>query len=229
MAETNGPSKEEFEEFLAEHGEDVFAKKRIDASIKKRKARWEAKGGDFKQQIKHAFDLSQLTPEELREMLSARSQGEAWSGFATVTEEGGQISFTATFDQKPPVEHGFGGAPLGSRLSLGRARADGYNTAIHGGSLAGCPVPAESEEAVAWAKGFGEGLEDRVEPPPRPRRPGKTATEEMAEAAGAMPLSDSEVAVLDAERRRRGRPAKVQEADIGAALHAEVSGGSAKH
>ncbi len=227
MADTNGPSKEEFEEFLAEHGEDVFAKKRIDASIKKRKARWEAKGGDFKEQIEHPYKLSKLTPEERRDKLSARSQGEAWSGFVTVTEKGGQISFTATLDQ--PVERGFGGAPLGSRLSLGRARADAYNTAIHGGSLADCPVPVESEEAVAWAKGFGEGLEDRVEPPPRPRKPGKTATEEMAEAAGVMPLSDSEVAVLDAERRRRGRPAKVKEADIGAALHAEVSGGSAKH
>ena len=206
----NGPDKPTFDDHLAEYIELRFNIMRYTSKVAKLKGRWEQKGGDFAD-VQHGFKMSQLTVDEQRAAISARTRVEGWLGIATVTEDDGQISFTASFDQKP-AELGAGGAPLGSRLSLARAATDGYNTGRHNGSLSDCPFAAESEEAHAWATAYGDGMEDRPAPkPPKPPKAGKSATEEMAELAAFMPLSESEQKVV--ARKRRAKPLPVPESD----------------
>lgn len=203
----NGPDKPTFDDHLAEYIELRFNIMRYTAKVAKLKGRWEQKGGVFAD-VQHGFKMSKLTADEQRAAISARSRVEGWLGIATVTEDDGQISFTAQFDQKP-VELGAGGAPLGSRLSLARAATDGYNTGKHSGSLSDCPFAAESEEAHAWSTAYGDGMADRVEKPPKASKAAKALTEEMAELAASMPLSESEqnvVAIGRARKRAKSLP-----------------------
>ncbi len=198
----NGPGKSQFNDCLGEYTEIRFNVMKWTAKAAALKARWETKGGDF-ENVQHIFKLAQLAPEEQQAKIASRTRAEGWAGIATVTEEDGQISFTAQFDQKPD-ELGVGGAPIGSRLSLARAATAGYNAGRHGGSLSDCPFAAESEEAHAWETNYGDGMMDRVEKPPRaPQANGKSATDEMAETAAAMPLSESEQNVVAIGRKRR--------------------------
>lgn len=188
----NGPDKAQFNDVLGEYTEIRFHIMKWTSKASKLKNYWERKGGEF-EDVQHGFKMGRLTPDEQRVKITARSRVEGWLGIATVTEEDGQISFTAAFDQKPD-ELGAGGAPLGSRLSLARAATDGYNTGKGGGSLADCPFHAESEEAHAWAEAYGDGMQDRVERAPREKKANgeaKSATEEMAELAASMPVDSS--------------------------------------
>ena len=52
------------------------------------------------------------------------------------------------------------------RLELGRARADGYNTAYAGGSLEACKFAVGSEEYVTWRDGWTDGNNDRLRDKP---------------------------------------------------------------
>lgn len=188
----NGPDKPQFNDGLAEYTEVRFQQMRWAAKASAFKARWERKGGAF-EDIQYGFAQGKLTREERVAKISARARVDGWMGTVTVQDDG-QTSFAVTFDQTAPDELGAGGAPLGSRLSLARAQAEGYNTGRHGGSLADCEFPAESEEAHIWAEGYGDGMRDRVEKEPKPPKANgeaKSATQVMAERAASMPVDSS--------------------------------------
>lgn len=174
MSETNGPTKDEFNDALAD-----FESLRLEQmAIMARQARvmeqWEKKGGD-RDDLRDGFKLSQLDEADRQREVKRRQRVHGWMGIVIV-EDDGQVSFAPTFEV--PTQTGAGGAELGSRLSLVRAKTDGFNSGKHReGALSQNPWPADTEEALEWASGYGAGAEYR-----KPPKPTKEASEADGEA-----------------------------------------------
>jgi hypothetical protein len=195
-----GPSKDLYHDALADYEEARFNVMRATSIAGKVLADWERRGG-VKNDIRDGYALRQMTPEEQQVELRRQWRVASWMGM--ISEDAtGQKSFAKLFDIKTPAKTGIGGAILGSRLSVGRAMTAGYNDAKqrNGPTMQEGLEPylkefgwaKDSEEALAYCEGFGDGL--KVRPPPKaPKEPSpetlskkiekELAAKEKAEAA----------------------------------------------
>ena len=224
MSETkpsNGPERRQFLDRLGEYTEIRFQQMRWASKAGALLARFEAEGGN-RDDIRDGFDLGKLNPEERQAEVRRQMKVAGYMGVTSWSEDG-QGSFTATFDA--PTDEldtlGAGGAPIGSRLSLARSHADGYNSGKLGAELSACPFAAESEEAKAWEVGFHDGIEDR-KPPKRRASPanGTSESEQPAEEAPEQPPAPAET--TGGRRRRTPRavaPAESIAEEPPAAIH----------
>lgn len=163
----NGPGKEEFLDACAQYEEHRFDVMRATSLAGKVLNAWEKRGGN-KADIRDAFILRKLTPEEQQAELRRQARVAGWLGIIS-EEVSGQKSFLKAFDA--PANTTVGGVPLGSRLSLARAKTAGFREgkAKKGPSLQeGIEQwgwEADSAEAEAYAEGWGQGFELRPVPP----------------------------------------------------------------
>ena len=207
----NGPNREKFLDTLAEYEEHRFDVMRATSLAGKVMAEWERWGGD-KQDLRDGFALRKMTPEEQKTELQRQYRVAGWLGIVDV-DAAGQRSFLKVFEQPAPMEgSGIGNAPLGSKLSLVRAKSAGYND---GRAKAGPTMQeglevyannlgweADSEEALAYAGGFGEGL--KLRPPP------KVGKSDAEEEAGEEQEAPTDERVVSLPRGRRSRKSAVE-------------------
>ena len=202
---SNGPGRDEYFEILADYEEARFNMQRAASLAGKALQAWEKKGGD-KADIRDGYAFRQMDPEDQQAELRRQMRVASWFGLIK-EETDGQGSFAAIFDAKPPAEPtGLGGAPAGSRLAVVRAMTAGYNDgkSKNGPGLAeGVELygwAADSEEALAYAQGWGDG--NKLRPPPKAakEKPGKSLNEEIAEELAAQEAVEAP--------KKRGRPPK---------------------
>jgi hypothetical protein len=192
--EYNGPDKVAFMDTLADYEEHRFAVMRATSLAGKVLATWEKKGGN-KDDIRQGYDYRQMLPEEQRAEVRRRLRVDQWMGLVA-EEDGGQGTFKRLFDMTPEPETGIGGAPIGSKLSVGRAKAAGFNDgkAKNGPSLQegieSYGFAADSEEALAYAEYYGEGLLLR----PAPKEP---KGDKAGDSDGGSPMSKPGPSALD--------------------------------
>jgi hypothetical protein len=157
----NGPGKDEFFESLARYEEHRFHVMRYTSLAGAELKSWEKRGGN-KKEIQQGYNLRQMSKEEQQADILSQIRVAGWMG-AIDEDRTGQASFLRAFDTKP-VPTGIGGAPLGTPLSIIRAKVAGYNDAkTKDGPSMGegqelYEWEMDSEEALAYAEGFGEGL-----------------------------------------------------------------------
>ena len=203
----NGPGKDEYLDKLAEYEEIRFNIMRLTSRAGKLLQGWEKSGGK-KRDIQFGYDLRQLSPEEQRAEMLDRARVASYLGVISV-DTNGQGSFELLFDAPPsddPV--GIGGAPLGSRLSLVRAMSAGFNDgkAKNGPGLSeGIKMygwPDDSDEAMSYSTGWGDGFKERPapKPPKADKKAGKSLNEEIAEELAAQEAVEAP--------KKRGRPPK---------------------
>ena len=183
----NGPDKKVYFDTLARYEEAMFNVHRSSSLAGKALDEWERKGGD-KADIRDGYKYRQLQPDEQKAELRRKLRVASWHGLVA-EEPNGQSNFSSLFDAPPPVEvSGIGGAPIGSRLSVVRAMSAGFNDGktkngpSMGEGMEAYPWAPDSEEALAYAEGFGDGL--KLRPPPKVRKEDKEA-EESGTADGA--------------------------------------------
>lgn len=229
----NGPDKEKFFDALGRYEEERFEIMRHMSMAGKILGAWEKDGGD-KDDLRDAYVLRKLTPEDQQAELRRQFRVAAWLGVVD-PDRLGQRSFISLFDVKEEMV-GIGGAPMGSRSSIIRAKGAGFKD---GKTRSGPSLqegmeafewPADCDEALSYAEGFGLGLELR--PPPKARK-GDADDEQGDEDAGEPDGEDeqppksalgvmvgqlqemdakAEAAKVAAEPRRgRGRPKKNQD------------------
>lgn len=162
----NGPGKEAFLDACAEYEEHRFDVMRATSLAGKVLNAWEGRGGN-KDDIRDAFVLRKMTPEEQQAELRRQARVAGWLGIIS-EDVTGQRSFLKAFDA--PSERSVGGIPLGSRLSLARAKTAGFKDgkAKKGPGLAeGIEQwgwDPESPEAEAYSEGWGAGFDLRPIP-----------------------------------------------------------------
>ena len=196
----NGPNRAVYFDMLADYEEARFNMARAASLAGKVLEAWEKKGGD-KADIRDGYAYRQLQPDEQKAELRRKLRVASWHGLVA-EEPNGQSNFSSLFDAPQPVEtSGIGGAPLGSRLSVVRAMSAGFNDGktkngpSMGEGMEAYPWEPDSEEAMAYAEGFGDGL--KLRPAPKVRKEDKEAEESgPAEGASEPPAP-----------RKRGRPA----------------------
>ena len=183
----NGPGKERFLDVLADYEEERFFIMRHTSRAGKILRSWEQIGGE-KDDIKDGYALRQMDKDDQVRELRRQVRVASWVGVID-EDRAGQASFLRVFDAKPAKEQelGIGGAPIGSRLSIVRARAAGFGD----GKLRGGPTLGEgqelytwsfdSEEAMAYAEGFGDGL--LLRPPPKVKKGEEVEDEQPVEEA----------------------------------------------
>lgn len=218
----NGPDREKFLDTLADYEGYRFAVMQATSMAGKVMAEWERLGGD-KQDLRDGFALRKLDPDEQKMDLRRQYRVAGWLGI--VDEDAiGQRSFIKVFEQPTAVTAaGIGSAPLGSRLSLIRAKSAGYNDGkikngptmqegleVYANSLG---WEADSGEALSYAEGFGEGLPQR--PAPKERK-AKESDEAPDEGGSDEPLPNDPppigIGPAVPTGARRGRPRKVASA-----------------
>jgi hypothetical protein len=216
-AASNGPGKDKFLDMLADYEEHRFSVMQAMSLAGKVLAEWERWGGN-KDDLRDGYKLRQMEPDEQKTELQRQLKVAGWLGI--VDEDAtGQKSFLKVFEQPANVAAdalGIGGAPYGSRLSIGRAKVAGYNEgkAKNGPTmqegldryfdLLGWSI--ESEEALSYCGGFGQGLELR--PAPKPKKADQDDPEDGAEDDGQYtPDAAFPSAVVPATGlKKRGRP-----------------------
>ena len=219
--EYNGPSRDEFYDDLATYEECRFNMARAASLAGKVLAGWEKKGGD-KNDLRDGYQLRQMSADEQQAELRRQWRVASWMNMIS-EEPSGQQSFARLFDVKPE-KLGIGGAPLGTRLSIGRAMTSGYNDAKqkNGPTMAEGLEPylqqfgwePDGDEALAYCEGFGDGLKMRPEPKP-PKEPkeskapklGKSMNEQIAEELDAQAKAEAEVAPKRGRRQQAALPA----------------------
>ena len=216
---SNGPTQAEYFRHLGVEIDYVFQRMRLVSKSGHNQRAWEARGGD-REQIQLGRKLAKLTPDERRAKVASTNQVHNWEGLVKEEAEG-QFSFAAALQPGTKAGGEDRAYPLGSAPSLGLAKIDGYQSGKRGAlNLADNPWPDDAQECGVWAEAFGMGMEDR--PPPKPSktkadaadpegddgedtadeapkpakrgrgRPAKSATQEMAERAAAMPATKSQ-------------------------------------
>ena len=210
----NGPTKEAFIDALGEYEEYRFEIMRYMSKAGKVIASWEKSGG-CGDDLRDGYRLRKMEPDDQRAELRRQFRVAGWLNIVD-QDRAGQSSFLKVFDVKEP-ELGIGGAPLGSRLSVVRAKSAGYNDgkSKNGPSLQdGIELyvfDAESEEALAYAEGYGEGL--LLRPAPKAKKSDDAEGDAPAgEAMSALEVMTETLKELDgkeAAKRKRGRPPKL--------------------
>ena len=206
----NGPTKDEYFDALASYEGHRFEIMRLTSLAGKVLNDWEKRGG-IKDDLRDGYKLRQMDPDEQRAELRRQFRVAGWHGIVD-EDVGGQRSFLRAFDA-PPVEApaGIGGAPLGTQLSKVRALAAGFNDGKSrngpglqdGIELYG--FEADSEEALAYAEGWGDG--NKLRPPPKIKKSDVEDADEDLNAEVAAELAAQEQAQAPA-KRGRGRPRK---------------------
>jgi hypothetical protein len=201
----NGPERDAALETAADYEELRFDIMKATSECGALLRAWEKKGGN-PDDIRDLYNLRKMSPEEQQAELRRQNRVFGWAGIVTVDDKG-QADFLVGLDTKT-VASGIGNAPLGSRLSLVRARTAGYNDGRAKGSGTlqdGLKVwadllgwEADSEEALSYAEGYGEGL--KLRPPPKPARFTPNTAEDVADAIDADDEGQQPAAP------RRGRP-----------------------
>jgi hypothetical protein len=202
-----GPSKADYFDALASYEEARFNMQRAASLAGKALDAWEKRGG-IKDDIRDGYKLRQMQPDEQRAELRRQFRVAGWHGIVD-EDVAGQRNFLKVFDA-PPVEPamGIGGAPIGSQLSRVRALASGFNDGKQrkGPSLQdGIELygfPADSDEALAYAEGWGDGF--KLRPAEKVK---KIDPEDLDEPEAS--LRDQVAAELDRqEAEKQGEPAK---------------------
>lgn len=240
-SEYNGPDKALFLDVLADYEEHRFSMMRAASLAGKVLNDWESKGG-HKDDIRDGYAYRQMLPEEQRAEVRRRHRVEQWMGIVAQDADG-QGTFEKLFELTPDIAMGIGGAPLGSRLSIGRAKTAGFNDgkSRNGPSLQeGIELygfVADSDEALAYAEGFGDGL--KLRPPPKAKskdedeadEPKTSALTVMTEKLKAMDAATAQASGDDAPKRRgrkpktaevvsiRGNPVQVDDEETPGPLH----------
>jgi hypothetical protein len=228
MNQYNGPDKDAFWESLGAYEEQRFLLMRHMSLAGKILAEWEQKGGD-KDDLRDAYVLRKLDKDDQQAELRRQFRVASWLGIVA-PEKMGERRFVSLFDV-PEEMVGIGGAPMGSRSSIIRAKGAGFKD---GKTRSGPSLqegleaygwPADCDEALSYAEGFGLGLELR--PPPKARKGdddedeegGEPAEEEQPKSAlgvmvGALKEMDAKAAAAAAAEPKRGpgRPKKQQAA-----------------
>ena len=183
----NGPSQERFFDVLAEYEEQRFLMMRAASNAGKILNAWEGAGGQ-KDDLRDAYKLRLMDPDDQKAELKRQLRVASWLGIVD-EDRIGQTNFLKAFEARPQaVVTGIGGVPMGTRLSIVRAKEAGFND----GKLKNGPGLQEgleqfqwepdSEEALSYAEGFGEGL--KLRPPPKAR------LEDLAKDDDAPPQDD---------------------------------------
>lgn len=182
----NGPSKEEFLETLADYESHRFDIMSAMSKAGKVVATWEKSGGD-KADLKDGYALRKLEPEDQKAELRRQFRVASWLGIVD-SDRIGQRSFINLFDVKEEM-FGIGGAPLGSRLSIIRAKSAGFGDGKSKNGpglqegLEAYGWPADCDESMSYSEGFGEGL--GLRPPPKARK--GDAEDDQGEDEGEAP------------------------------------------
>lgn len=133
-------------------GEMARIKQKIASMLK----RYENMGVDPRA-VKYAYSMSQK--DDAEELHRARTQTLARLGIIQWEPDGqGSMDKILAIEKPSPA--------VAQKLVLGRARADGYNTAYAGALIGNCTHPPGSEEFVAWRNGWQQGAADRAEAKP---------------------------------------------------------------
>lgn len=218
----NGPSKEDFLETLADYEEVRFFIAQANSKAGKILGSWEKAGGD-KDDLRDGYKLRLMDTSDQQRELRRQFRVAGWIGVID-EDRTGQASFLKVFDVKAP-ELGIGGAAIGSRLSIVRAKSAGFNDgkakngpAMQEGIEAYDWTP-DSDEAMAYAEGFGKGLELR--PPPKVKKgddidaepqdePGPSALDTMTEKVKELDAAEDEAKKprLVGNRGKRQQPAE---------------------
>lgn len=225
----NGPGKEQYWEALGLYEEERFLVMRHMSKAGKIIARWEKDGGSG-DDLRDGYSLRKLSKEDQQTEL--RRQFRVASFLDIVDPDRlGQRSFISLFDV-PETMVGIGGAPMGSRSSIIRAKGAGFKD---GKTRSGPSLqegmeafewPADSDEAMSYSEGFGLGLELR--PPPKAKKTDgddddqgdESGEDEQPKSAlgvmvGALQAMDAKAAAEKAAsepKRGPGRPKKNQAA-----------------
>lgn len=209
----NGPDKTQFHDHLADYEEARFNMMRAASLAGKVLNDWEKKGGN-KNDIRDGYALRQMNSEEQQAELRRQVRVASWMNL--ISEDAySQTNFLKVFDAPPTVEVGIGGAPIGSRLSLGRAMSAGYNdgkTRNGPGLQDGIESygwVADSEEAMAYSEGWGDGF--KLRPPPKAPKE-KSLSEAIDEELGQQEPAAGEPDADEAPKPKRGRPKKSEAA-----------------
>lgn len=221
----NGPSKEEFLELLADYESHRFDIMSAMSKAGKVVAAWEQAGGD-KADLKDGYALRKLELEDQKTEIRRQFRVAAWLGVVD-PDRLGQRSFISLFDVDEEM-FGIGGAPLGSRLSIIRAKSAGFGD---GKSKSGPSLqqgleafgwPADCDELMSYSEGFGEGL--MLRPPPKAKKsdgdegdeggdPGEDEQPKSALGVMVRQLQQMDAKAAAAEPKRGpGRPRKNQAA-----------------
>jgi hypothetical protein len=211
----NGPGKEKYWEYLGLYEETRLGIMKLTAKSGNILDDYERTGGK-KNDLRDGFILKQLTPKEQMAELQRQIRIAGYHGIVD-EDRTGQASFLRAFDVQEEMS-GIGGAPLGSKSSIVRARARGFQDgrtkngpSLQQGLEQFPSWEPDSDEALSYAEEFGEGL--KLRPSPKPKKgdadneggeigPQSTALEVMTETLKEM---DQQAA---AEKRPRGRQKK---------------------
>lgn len=200
----NGPDKEVFLDTLADYEELRFTIAQAMSKTGKLLDSWEKVGG-AKDDIRDGFKLRRMDPGDQQAELRRQFRVAGWLGIVD-EDRTGQASFLRVFDVKTkPQAFGIGGAPMGSRLSVVRAKSAGFNdgkTKNGPGLQEGLKQfewDPDSDEALSYAEGFGQGL--MLRPAPKVR---KEDQDDGPAGDDAPPAAGVEVA----PKRGPGRPRK---------------------
>jgi hypothetical protein len=173
MENYNGPDREQFLDTLADYEERRFNIAREMSFAGKILEKWEKEGG-HRDDIRDGYKLRKMDADDQQAELRRQFRVAGWLGI-TDEDVAGQRSFLKVFEVKStPVNYGIGGAPLGSRLSIVRAKARGYEDGKtkNGPSLQEgleqFDWEPDSDESLSYSEMFGQGLPLR--PPPKSRK-----------------------------------------------------------
>lgn len=166
-----------FNEHLADYEEARFGVMRALSKCGHALSRAET-AGFLRKEVQSAYDLGKMEPAERSEWLQSQFRIAGYVGIVAVGDAG-QYDFNALFDQLSPNPEERPGEPLrGSKLSIVRARVDGFNSgkATKDGEEPENPWHQNDDEYDAWQEGLNEGLAARV---PRKARKKKSAAVEV--------------------------------------------------
>lgn len=206
----NGPDRASALDATADYEEQRFAVMKATSKCGAILRSWERKGGNA-DDIRDLYALRKMTPEEQQAEMRRNTRVFGWAGIVTVDEEG-QSSFIARFD--PPVTDGsgIGNAPLGSRLSIVRAKSAGFNDGKAKGVgtmqdglkvyLQTLGWEVEGPEAHSYIEGYDDGLELR--PPAKLKK-----TDEPAPIDMTAVVETAETEPPPAKTRRKSTKADV--------------------
>lgn len=139
--------------------------------------------------VKYAYRMSHK--DEAQQIHRSRTATLARLGIIEVEwEAGGQANFLKGVTIEKPT------GEAATKLILGRARADGYNSGLSGGLIGACKYGAGSEEFVVWRDGWQLGHSDRLEKNPEADKvtksePRKRGKKQNGTSAASPPSEDS--------------------------------------